>query len=102
MPPANNSLACQNSEREGVQETRQFIIGDKALIRNPKRFQDTRGTITKIGQTPVYITSESGNKLQREPKNLILENEQYQGRYTSSRHQPTTSARKRNIRKRKW
>jgi hypothetical protein len=66
---------AKNSKREGVQETREFTItiGDKVLIRNPKRSQETRGTITKIAHTRVTITSESGNKLQREPKNLILE-----------------------------
>jgi hypothetical protein len=64
---------AKNSKREGAQETREFAIGDKVLIRNPKRSQETRGTVTKIGHTRVTITTESGNKLQREPKNLILE-----------------------------
>jgi hypothetical protein len=66
---------AKNSKREGVQETREFTItiGDKVLIRNPKRSQETRGIITKIAHTRVTITSERGNKLQREPKNLILE-----------------------------
>jgi hypothetical protein len=62
---------AKSNKRAGVHKTRQFAIGDKkVLIRNPKHFQDTRGTITKIGTTGVTITPETGNE-QREPrKNL--------------------------------
>jgi hypothetical protein len=65
---------AKNSKREGVQETRQFAIGDKVLIRNPKHSQETRGMVPQISQTCVTITSSEsgGNKLQHEPKNLIL------------------------------
>jgi hypothetical protein len=55
--------------------TPQFEIGDKVSIRNPNPYlpnQPQHGTVTKIGLTRITVTSPSGQKIQRAPKNLIL------------------------------
>ena len=52
---------------------REFAIGDRVNIKNPKLFQPTSGTITKIGATRITVTSESGSKILRAPKNIVFE-----------------------------
>ena len=56
-------------------EQRTFAIGDKVKIKNPNRFQANKGTITKIGATRITVQTRSGGKIQRAPKNLIVDNE---------------------------
>ena len=58
-----------------VYETKGFNLGDKVRIRNPNPFQADRGVITKIGNSRITIQTKSGSKLQRAPKNLILNND---------------------------
>jgi hypothetical protein len=67
-----------NEARTGVYDeeesgTRKFAIGDKMRIKNPTRFQADQGVITKIGPNRVTVHTETGSKILRAPKNLILE-----------------------------
>ena len=52
---------------------REFVIGDKVVIKNPNPFQTSKGTITKIGGKRITVTTQSGGKILRAPKNLALE-----------------------------
>ena len=52
------------------QEPRPFAIGDYVTVKNPNLFQANKGTITKIGNKRITVTSLSGQKIQRAPKNL--------------------------------
>jgi hypothetical protein len=54
--------------------TREFAIGDKVRIKNPRVLQETRGRITRIGAR-ITVTTPKGNTIVRAPKNLTLENE---------------------------
>ena len=45
-------------------------LGDRVKIRNPKHNQGKSGVITKIGKTNITVTSNSGEKIVRAPKNL--------------------------------
>jgi hypothetical protein len=40
------------------------------IINNPNLFQANRGTVTKIGTKRITVTSPSGQKILRAPKNL--------------------------------
>jgi hypothetical protein len=66
------------ARRTGIQDkeessTREFAIGDKVRIKNPTRFQADQGVITKIGPSGITVHTETGSKILRAPKNLILE-----------------------------
>ena len=54
-------------------EPRPFVIGDLVRIANPGPSQPTTGRITKIGKERITVTAQSGKKIIRVPKNLILE-----------------------------
>ena len=51
---------------------RAFAIGDRVRIVNPRPFQATTGTITKIGTNRNTVRTASGGTIVRAPKNLIL------------------------------
>jgi hypothetical protein len=54
------------------QATREFAIGDRVRIRNPRVLQETRGRITRIGSR-ITVTTPRGNTIVRASKNLVLE-----------------------------
>jgi len=53
------------------QEPRPFAIGDYVTVKNPNPFQANKGTITKIGNKRITVTTLSGQKIVRAPKNLL-------------------------------
>jgi hypothetical protein len=53
--------------------TREFAIGDRVRIRNPRLSQATRGTITKIGPSRITVLATNGTKILQAPWNIILE-----------------------------
>jgi transcription antitermination factor NusG len=55
-----------------AQEPKGFTVGDKVTIKNPNVFQANQGTITKIGPKRITVTSTSGQKILRAPKNLAI------------------------------
>ena len=56
-----------------IDEERDFVIGDRVRIVNPNRFQTDKGIITKIGHSRITVQTRSGGKIQRAPKNLVLD-----------------------------
>jgi hypothetical protein len=74
---ARTSNRRERQERENTNQetTREFIVGDYVLIRNPNPFQADRGIIEKITASWITVRSASGSKVQRAPKNIILSNE---------------------------
>jgi hypothetical protein len=52
--------------------TREFIVGDYVIIRNPNPFQADRGIIEKITASRITVKTATGNKIQRAHKNVIL------------------------------
>ena len=52
-----------------------FAIGNQVIIRNPGHFQTDRGTIVKIGRNRITDQTKLGTKMQRAPKNRLLNNE---------------------------
>ena len=52
--------------------TSSFSIGDQVRIRNPRHLQSTAGTVTKISQHRITVTSQSGVTTIRAAKNLEL------------------------------
>ena len=52
--------------------TREFAIGDRVRITNPRPFQATTGTVRKIGTNRITVRTASGSNITRAPKNLIL------------------------------
>jgi hypothetical protein len=57
-----------------LRSTREFSVGDKVRIRNPRALQETRGTITRRIGVRVTVTTAKGNMIVRAAKNLILDN----------------------------
>jgi hypothetical protein len=57
----------------GVAQTVEFAIGDRVIVKNPDLFQADRGKITKIGNKRITLTTQSGSKILRAPKNLVLQ-----------------------------
>jgi prefoldin subunit 5 len=55
--------------------TRRFAVGDRVLINNPGRFQATKGTISKIGNSRITVQARNGSKITRAPHNLTLDHE---------------------------
>ena len=51
---------------------RDFAIGDRVRIKNPRIFQPSVGTISKIGPNRITVTTVTGNTVVRAPKNLEL------------------------------
>ena len=72
------SINNRNTEREFFDATadapRDFRIGNRVRILNPKLFQAKRGVIINIGNSRITLQARNGTKVQREPHNLILEN----------------------------
>ena len=63
----------QNNNNENNADERnnnELQIGDRVRILNPKRFQETTGIISKIGQNRVTITPRRGIKIVRHPNNV--------------------------------
>ncbi len=58
-----------------VAQTVEFAIGDRVIVKNPNPFQTDRGKITKIGKKRITLTTQSGSKILRAPKNLVLQQE---------------------------
>lgn len=54
------------------QQARPFQVGDRVQIKNPGPFQATTGTITKVGNSRITVTTQSGSKILRAAKNLTL------------------------------
>jgi exoribonuclease R len=52
---------------------RAFAIGDKARIKNPKYRQEETGTVTRIGNFRITVTTDTGTKITRAPHNLAHE-----------------------------
>jgi hypothetical protein len=59
-----------------TREDREFAVGDRVCIKNPRPFQPSRGTIQKIGQARITIKGRDGKTIiHRTPKNLTLDDE---------------------------
>ena len=56
--------------------SRTLQIGDRVRIRNPGPFQATTGKIEKISDSRVTVRTETGSKILRAHKNIILINQQ--------------------------
>jgi hypothetical protein len=69
---ADNKVALNEDLGNEAQEPKEFAIGDKVTITNPNLFQVNQGTITKVGQKRVTVTSSSGQKILRASKNLEI------------------------------
>jgi hypothetical protein len=71
--------AVDNEDQQNREVTRQtrptvaFAIGDRVRIKNPNPLQASKGTVTKIGSKRITVTSRSGIKILRAPKNLVLD-----------------------------
>ena len=70
-PESQEPTAYATSERVS-QEPRAFSIGDYVAIKNPNPFQVNTGTITKIGKRRITVTTPTGQKILRAPKNLTI------------------------------
>ncbi len=54
--------------------TREFVIGDRVRIRNPRYLQEERGTIIRIGAR-ITVKTPREKTIVRLAKNLIFDNE---------------------------
>ncbi|WP_353890134.1 mechanosensitive ion channel domain-containing protein [uncultured Marinobacter sp.] len=50
---------------------RDFAIGDRVRITNPRPFQTATGSIKRIGTHRITVRTASGNNIIRAPKNLV-------------------------------
>jgi hypothetical protein len=50
---------------------REFVVGDRVRIRNPRLLQANRGRIVKIGKTLITVEARNGTKIVRARKNLV-------------------------------
>jgi transcription antitermination factor NusG len=64
-------LQKATKEREADEKPPAFEIGQTVGIKNPGPFQASKGRITRIGKDRITITTSSGAKIVRAPKNLI-------------------------------
>jgi hypothetical protein len=53
--------------------TRDFIIGDRVRIKNPRFLQPTSGTVSKVTTKRITVLAANGTSIVRAPKNIILE-----------------------------
>jgi hypothetical protein len=67
-----NETTLFGGSDQGTQRPRDFSIGDNVTIKNPNPFQSNEGTITKIGKRRVTVTTQKGQKILRDPKNLTI------------------------------
>ena len=51
---------------------RNFAIGDRVRIKNPRFLQSASGTVSKINPQHITVTTANGSSIVRAPKNLIL------------------------------
>jgi hypothetical protein len=56
-------------------KTREFEIGDRVRIMNPRRLQANRGKIVRIGASRITVEAKNGTTIVRAPKNLYFDNE---------------------------
>ena len=61
-----------NKVTSNVNETRPLAIGDRVRIRNPSAFQVNKGVVIKIGISRITVLTESGTKILRAAKNLVI------------------------------
>ena len=54
-------------------EPKAFAVGDHVTIKNPNPFQTDKGMITKIGKKRITVTTASGQKIVRAPKNILAQ-----------------------------
>jgi hypothetical protein len=57
----------------GVAQTVEFAIGRQGHSKEPEPFQANPGKITKIGNKRITLTTQSGSKILRATKNLVLQ-----------------------------
>jgi hypothetical protein len=69
----NNEIALAGDFEQEAQEPRGFAIGDNVTIKNPNLFHANKGTIMKVGHKMKTVTSPSGQKILRAPKNLFIQ-----------------------------
>jgi hypothetical protein len=55
--------------------TREFEIGKRVQIRNPRRLQAVRGNIVRIGTNRITDQAKNGTTIVRASKNLYFDNE---------------------------
>lgn len=61
-----------NNEDNNIRQEGDFKIGDKVQINNPRRYQESIGTICKITETRLTIKPKTGIKIIRSRKNVKL------------------------------
>jgi hypothetical protein len=64
-------LQKATEEREADEKPPVFEIGQTVGVKNPGPFQASKRRITRIGKDRITITTSSGAKIVRAPKNLI-------------------------------
>jgi transcription antitermination factor NusG len=73
----NTTVQTDIGEKEVLPKTptvaRQFKIGDRVRIKNPRVFQTSTGTVAKIGENRITVRTPSGSKIVRAHKNLSFE-----------------------------
>jgi hypothetical protein len=68
----SNETTLSGDIGQEAQEPTGFAIGDNVTIKNPNPFQSNEGTITKLGKRRVTVTTPTGQKILRAPKNLTI------------------------------
>ena len=51
---------------------REFAIGDRVRVKNPRPFQESVGNLTKIGMNRISVQGSDGKTIVRDPKNIIF------------------------------
>ena len=51
---------------------RDFAIGDRVRIKNPRFLQPASGTVSRINPKRITVIASNGSSIVRAPKNLIL------------------------------
>jgi hypothetical protein len=69
----NNDAAA--AARAPPNVVREFTIGNRVRIKNPRLFQANRGTIVKISASRITVRTGSGSKILRALHNIEIENE---------------------------
>jgi hypothetical protein len=52
---------------------RDFVIGDRVRIKNPRFLQPTGGTVSKVTAKRITVLAANGTSIVRAPKNITLE-----------------------------
>jgi hypothetical protein len=63
----------ENASGPTTGTTREFEIGDRVRIRNPRRLQAIRGKIVRIGTSRITVEAKNGTTIVRAPKNLYFD-----------------------------